>query len=276
MKPGGSGQFAAEYRTVRNRWISAWGRVSFSEQAQPERFIGVMLDVTERKRLTEAVEASRQEIRALAAQLLKAQEEERTRVSRELHDQICQQLASLAMEMGGLASEDLPEGAKLRLRTLQARVVKASAETRHIAYELHPSVLEDLGVAASLQSLCDEFSNRLSIPIKFKHNVERSAVPREVAACLYRVAQESLNNIAKHAKAKHISASLTSSNGKVTLSIADDGAGFELDRIRGRGTLGLIGMEERARLVDGKLSIESKPGHGTRIALEIPLSQESV
>ena len=119
-------------------------------------------DVTERRYLEQAMQSHAQEVQALAASILTVQEEERRRVSRELHDQICQQLASLAFEIGGLVA-DLPpaEDTKQRLKALQARAVKASEETRHIAYELHPLVLDDLGLVASLKALCNEFSNKL-------------------------------------------------------------------------------------------------------------------
>jgi PAS domain S-box-containing protein len=282
MRPESRGQYATEYRTIgihdgKERWISAWGRVLFDRLGQPERFIGVMLDITDKKRLEKAVEASRNEIRALAASLLTAQEEDRRRVSRELHDQICQQLASLAIDMGGLAADPPPpEDAQSRLKALQARVVKASEETRHIAHELHPSVLDDLGVVASLQSLCKEFSERVGIPVEFTNVALPGAVPREVASCLYRVAQESLQNIAKHASAKHVSVALTLQKGTEVLTIADDGTGFDPEAVQGRGGLGLIGMEERARLVNGNLSIAAQPGHGTRIALQVPLPAGSL
>jgi PAS domain S-box-containing protein len=282
MRPESHGQYATEYRTIgindgKERWISAWGRVLFDRLGQPERFIGVMLDITDKKRLEKAVEASRNEIRALAASLLTAQEEDRRRVSRELHDQICQQLASLAIDMGGLAADPPPpEDAQSRLKALQARVVKASEETRHIAHELHPSVLDDLGVVASLQSLCKEFSERVGIPVEFTNVALPGSVPREVASCLYRVAQESLQNIAKHASAKHVSVALTLQKGTEVLTIADDGTGFDQEAVKGRGGLGLIGMEERARLVNGKLSIAAQPGHGTRIAIEVPLPASSL
>ena len=236
-------------------------------------------DVTERKRLERIAETNRQEIRALSASLLTAQEEERRRVSRELHDQICQQLASLAFDIGGLVADPPgPEDARVRLKALQARVVKASDETRHIAYQLHPSMLDDLGVVASLRSLCKEFSERApDIELTFTGDaVPGTSVPREVTSCVYRIAQESLQNIAKHAHAKHVSVVFTLQGRAITLTIADDGAGFDLEAIRGRGGSGLIGMEERARLVNGKLTIASRPGHGARIALEVPLDVASV
>ena len=200
MRPESRSQYAAEYRTIgindgKERWISAWGRVLFDRLGQPERFLGVMLDISEKKRLEEAAEASRKEIRAFAASLLTAQEEDRRRVSRELHDQICQQLASLAIDIGELVANPPPaEDAQSRLKALQARVVKASEETRHIAYQLHPSVLDDLGLVASLRALCKEFSERESIAVEFDSGVLPGSIPREIVSCFYRIAQESLQN----------------------------------------------------------------------------------
>jgi PAS domain S-box-containing protein len=283
MRLESHGQYATEYRTIgindgKERWISAWGRVLFDRLGQPERFIGVMLDITDKKRLEKAVEASRNEIRALAASLLTAQEEERRRVSRELHDQVCQQLASLAIDIGGLAADRVAEDAQhsLKLKALQARIVKASEETRHIAHELHPSVLDDLGLVVSLRGLCKEFSERAKdIALEFTDIALPGSIPREVASCLYRVAQEGLQNIAKHANAKHVSVALTLQKGTVVLTIADDGVGFDPEAVKGRGGLGWIGMEERARMVNGKLSIAAPPSHGTRIALEVPLHASS-
>lgn len=152
-------------------------------------------------------------------------------------------------------------------------MVRASEETRHIAYELHPSVLDDLGLEASLRALCKEFSvGAAKVKLKFTDGAPPVSMPRAVASCLYRVAQESLHNITKHAEAKHVSVALTFKKGTVALSIADDGVGFVQAGVAGRGGLGLIGMEERARLVNGKLSIATRPGHGARIALEVPLA----
>ena len=143
---------------------------------------------------------------------------------------------------------------------------------RHIAYELHPSILDDLGLVASLRSLCKEFSARSKdTKLEFSGATLPASLPREVASCLYRIAQESLHNITKHANAKRVSVALGFRKGTVKLTIADDGAGFDPAAVKGRGGLGLIGMEERARLVKGKLSIAAQPGHGTRITIEVPL-----
>jgi signal transduction histidine kinase len=149
-------------------------------------------------------------------------------------------------------------------------VAKASEDARHIAYQLHPSVLDDLGLVVSLQAVCEEFSKREGISVKFTSARLPDALPREAASCLYRVSQEALSNIARHSHAKHVSVALAAEKDGVVLSIEDDGAGFDPQRAKGRGGLGLVSMEERARLVDGKLTIGSKPGKGTRIALRIP------
>ncbi len=244
--------------------------LSAIETAQGKLAIAFVSDISERRRLEATAQANAKEVRALAASLLTAQEEERRRVSRELHDQICQQLASLAIDMGGLATDpNWPGELQKQLKTLQARVVKASDDTRHLAYALHPSVLDDLGLVASLQELGQEFSRDCRIPVKFTHDPLPSRLPREIASCLFRVAQESLQNVKKHAQAKRVRIALNMRKGKLVLHIIDDGIGFHAGTAKGRGGLGLIGMEERVRLVNGHLHVTAQPGGGTKVALEI-------
>jgi PAS domain S-box-containing protein len=232
-------------------------------------------DITERKRLEKATETHGAELRALAARLLTVAEEERRRVSRELHDNLVQQLASLAFDVGGLVAELPPRNrARIRLQALQARVVKVSEEARHIAYELHPSVVDDLGLAISLKALCEEFAREQDIIVEFKQDSLARPIPQEVASGLYRIAQESLRNIANHAHAKHVTVQLVRREQVVRLSIEDDGVGFDPTAVKGKGGLGLVGNEERARLLGARCSLASKPGHGTRIALTVPLLQK--
>ena len=234
--------------------------------------VAFIADITQRRQLERAAQAHAEQVQALAARLLTAQEEERRRVSRELHDQICQQLASLAIEISGMAADPpSPDKAQGVLRDLQTRVIQASEATRHIAYELHPSVLDDLGLVASLRALCKKFGEHEGVRVQFSSGVLPSEIPRETASCLYRVVQESLQNIARHAGAKKASVSLSVKKNAVALTITDDGTGFDLEEAKGRGGLGLIGMEERTRLAKGKLSITARKGHGTRILVEVPL-----
>ncbi len=248
--------------------------LSVIETAERKLGVGFISDITQRVQLEQAAQARAQEVQALAASLLTVQEDERRRVSRELHDRICQQLAALAIDIGAFAAAP-PPGVKGReqLKTLQARVVKASEETRHIAYELHSSVLEDLGLSASLRDLCRQFSEQAKdTKVKFTDDALPGPVPRAVGSCIYRVARESLQNIAQHARARNVSVALKGEKEGVVLTIIDDGVGFEPEAVKGRGGLGLIGMEERARLVKGRLTIVSRPGKGVRVELRVPLN----
>jgi signal transduction histidine kinase len=235
-----------------------------SERMQTERSL----------RVSEAtLEANRQELRGLTAQLLRVQEEERQRVSRELHDDVNQRLAMLTVDVETLERR-LPAGSDAvgrGLRSIQDRLAELSDDVRHLAYEYHPSILDDLGLAVALQRLVDEFALRAGIRASFKHGNGSAPLPQTVASCLYRVAQESLGNIVRHAKASHVEVVLSQEQGGVRLSVRDDGRGFSSDEPRERSHgLGLISMKERVRLVNGTLSIESQTGRGTRLEVWVP------
>ncbi len=232
-----------------------------------------MTDITEHHRLEKLSETYRAEIRALAAQLMTAQEEERRRVSRELHDSLCQKLAYLAFDVENLAvALPSPAETRKRLRELRERAVKVSEEARNIAYELHPSVLDDLGLVVSLKALFDEFAKAEKIRVKFTAGKLPDSVPQKIASGLYRIAQESLQNVAKHAKAKLLTVALDVRDHSMMLSLQDNGVGFAPLAVKGKGGLGLVSIRERARIMGGDLSIESKPGDGARIAVRVPLS----
>lgn len=234
--------------------------------------VAFMTDITERKRLEKLSEAYRAEIRALAAQLIAAQEEERRRVSRELHDSLCQQLVSLALEVESLAvALPSPAVTRTRLRMLGQRAVKMSEEARHIAYALHPAVLDDLGLVVSLRALCEEFSKTEKIKVDFIAGQLPDLLPQKVASGLYRIAQEGLQNVAKHARAKRLSISLGVSKENLVLSLEDNGVGFSPEAVKGKGGLGLVSIGERARIIGGALSIDAKPGDGARISVRVPL-----
>jgi PAS domain S-box-containing protein len=250
--------------------------LSAIETAMGKLAVAFVADITVRKQLEQTAQAQAKKVRELAAGLLTAQEDERRKVSRELHDRTSQDLASLAMDLGVLADDPLLASGQSRIRALQARAVQASADARNLAYELHPSILDDLGLAASLRDLCQRFSSRAKDVFLRSTGIALTIpVPREVASCIYRVAQESLQNIYKHARATRVSVALALRKGAVVLTIADNGAGFDPQAAKGRRGLGLIGMEERAHLVNGTLSITSSPGHGTRMVLNVPLPPAS-
>ena len=146
-----------------------------------------------------------------------------------------------------------------------------SNDVRRIAYQLHPSILDDLGLTAALRSYVDELSKQDGIAVKFSARDIPETLPPTAALTLYRVAQEALLNVVKHAGTHQAAVVLTYHDGTVQLTVRDKGAGFDRERVRGNGSLGLVSMEERARLVNGQLQIRSRPGEGTRVEVTIPL-----
>jgi signal transduction histidine kinase len=235
--------------------------------------VAFITDVTERQRLEATAREHARQIQALSASLLTSQEDERRRLARELHDGLCQHLAFLSIQVGALAGKSEAGDIRKELKILQARAGAAADMARHLAHQLHPSSLDDLGLVISLQSLCEEFSTENNIPVRFaSRNVPRS-VSRETASCFYRITEQSLRNVIQHSGAAHVSVDLSSSAGVVILSVEDDGTGFDPEKVRGRGSLGLTGMQERARLLSGTLCIASRPGRGTRIKVEVPFRE---
>ncbi len=235
-------------------------------------------DVTERKRTQAALknyqtelERSHRELHVLAGRLFGAQEEERRRISRELHDDLNQRLALLTLDIEAL-SQKVPRSRRAtseRLRTGRDRVVELSDDVHGLAYQLHPSILDDLGLAAALRSHIADVTRREGIAIELSEDGLTRPIPADVASCLYRVAQEALRNVVKHAQPASVTVHLDSSSDGVTMAIDDSGVGFNPRGTPRRG-LGLVGMEERVRLVGGQFSLTSRPGEGTRVTVWVP------
>jgi PAS domain S-box-containing protein len=230
-------------------------------------------------RATDAgLERNREALRALTARLLQAQDEERRRVSRELHDDLCQRLAVLILEIETL-ERNLPLSHLQileQLRSFRERVSDLSDEARHLAYRLHPSVLEDLGLAAAMRSFIKDFAAREGIQVRLvRRNLPRP-LPLETASCLYRVMQESLRNAAKHARTRRISVTLTGSARSIRLSVKDWGMGFDPESLKSKHNgLGIVGMEERVRQARGTFCLWSGPGKGTQVVVRLPLPEEA-
>ncbi|MBI1791836.1 MAG: PAS domain S-box protein [Acidobacteria bacterium] len=229
--------------------------------------MGMVEDITERRQM-------REELRALTQRLLAAQDDERRSLSRELHDGLSQSLAMLAEDVEALLAE--PPGAqqvKDRLLSFQQRVDSMAGEVRRMAHRLHPSILDHLGLEPALRSYCAEWARREGVELKFTARNLPEKLPLDVASCLYRVVQESLHNISRHAQSGKASVAVVGGGGAMRLVVKDYGVGFEPDAIRG-ARLGLISMRERVRHVNGVFNIESRPGHGAVIEARIPLVEE--
>ena len=232
----------------------------------------LVAEVSERMQTERSLESSRQALQKLTLQLLRVQEEERRRISRDLHDDINQRLALLAMDIEAVgrqlssSSDDVGRA----IQEIQDRVVELSDVVRHLAYQLHPSILDDLGLPIALQRLVDDFTARSRIRGSFGHRDVPAAVPQEIASCLYRVAQESLSNVARHASASQVDVELTRSQSELIVTITDNGVGFDSEQsLNGSHGLGLIGMKERVALVHGELLVSSAVGKGTRVQVAV-------
>ena len=226
-----------------------------------------------RKQLKQARDAQLQ----LSGLLINAQEMERSRLASELHDDFSQRLALLALELEN-ASEALPDSSAATKRKLHELLNSASelgADLHTVSRRLHPSTLESLGLVPGLKALCEEFTSRQGIEIVFSSKNIPRAVPPNVALCLFRVAQEGLQNLRKYSGASQGKVDLRKAGDRVFLSVSDNGRGFDAKEMRNRLGLGIRSMGERARLVGGKFEIQSEPGKGTRIDVCVPLQPEN-
>jgi two-component system sensor histidine kinase UhpB len=221
----------------------------------------------------EELQAEQQQMREMTHQVIRAQEEERRRISRELHDDTAQVLFAQLLQVAALKSLDEPKVDTIA-GELETSTVHAIEGVRRLALELRPPALDDLGLEAALNELCHRFRSQNDCTIDLHVSGLRNRLATDVELVLYRIAQEALTNIGKHAKAKSVYLDLVRKNGSITLTIRDDGVGFEEGRFTasdgvGLG-LGLFGMEERAELIGGTLRIRSAPQNGTVVRCDIP------
>ena len=236
---------------------------------------------TEQQRLTSEVEVktqalgrSQDELRALAVSLFNSQEEERRRIARELHDDVSQRLAALEIDSDQAEQSLSAEGAVSResLQRIRARLAKLSQDVREMSHRLHPSIIEDLGLKPALQALTDEFGRRENMIATFSAQDAPDHIPLDVATVLYRIAQEALRNVSKHAGQTHARVSLRGTPDGLQLLVADFGNGFDPE---GRKAgLGFVSMEERARQIGATLHVNSAPGEGTRVTVNVPFSTQ--
>jgi two-component system, NarL family, sensor histidine kinase UhpB len=265
-----------------HRRLIAWSNTTLvSDHGNVDYVIRTGIDVTEREKAQAQARDSnaaslqyQSELQGLTARLLVIQEAGNKELARELHDDLSQELAALGMEVSTLLQPSVssPESLPEHVRALSARINRLAQDVHAMSRRLHPAILDELGLEAALREECGSFSAHLGIPAQFESEGVPAPLPEDVSLCLYRVAQESLRNIAKHARATSVRVVLICGKGGLTLRIEDTGDGFDLKEVKGKGGLGLISMEERVRLVGGKLNIETQPGKGTIVEVFVPLT----
>jgi signal transduction histidine kinase len=214
---------------------------------------------------------SRTELEALSAQLVDAQETERRSISRELHDEVGQSLGALLVEVGRLGASVAPDNRQVQDHVARIKSVAENTvhTVRNIALLLRPSMLDDLGLIPALEWQGREVSRRSEMEVEIQSAKVSENIPDEYKVCIYRLAQEALNNAVRHSAARNARVRVEQTNSKILLQVSDDGRGFDPKRVRG---LGILGMEERVRRLGGNLTIDSKPGDGTTLNAEFPLT----
>jgi signal transduction histidine kinase len=221
-------------------------------------------DITRRKQMEEALSD-------MSRKLIESQEQERARIGRELHDDINQRLAMLSLELEQL--QENPSEIQPRVKELRRQMAEVSNDVQALSHDLHSTKLEYLGVVAGMKSWCKEFAERQKMEIDFRSDVS-SVLPLAVGLSLFRVLQEALNNAIKHSGVKRIDMQLREDSGEIHLVISDLGRGFDVEAASQSKGLGLTSMRERVRLVNGTISIESKPMGGTTIHVRVPFRSE--
>ena len=255
------------------RTVSCISEVSLGEEGLPTRMFGACQDITDVKKNEAKLVQAQEDLRALTARLVELQESGMKELARELHDDLSQNLAALGREIETLLPPSAQPSRSLseQAHEVWRRVTKLARDVHSMSQRLHPAILDDLGLKAALTEQCWAFSERTGIPVQFESAGESTRPAADVSLCFYRVAQEGLHNIAKHAGATSVHLTLSSSEEKCTLRIEDNGQGFDPSEAKGKNALGLISMRERARLVNGNFTIRSEYGKGTMLEVSVAL-----
>ena len=264
-------QYQTKKRYLNKDGKTGWARLTVSALRQGtgrlQSCVAMVEDITQQ-------ELAEQSLRQLTGRLIRAQEEERSRIARELHDDLNQRLGLLAFELGQL-HDSLSEGdheLMERLDRVRQDTDDISEDVHRLSHNLHSSILENLGLVPAVRNLCMEFSEQHGIKVEFEEGKVPSGLSSEVALCLFRIVQECLRNVARHSRARLARVWLDGDRSEIRLIVEDDGVGFDLEARQGKPGLGLISIRERLRLVSGNICIRSSPSTGTRIEARAPLA----
>jgi PAS domain S-box-containing protein len=261
--------FQIEYRVRRHdgefRWVIDTGAPRSKADGSFAGYIGSAVDITERRLAEEALST-------VSQRLIDAQEEERSRLARELHDDISQRLGVLSLRLSELAQASRTSGDELNrlVSVTREEVVNLVKDVHNLSHRLHPPRLQLLGLAAAADALCEEFSNPKTMEVSFEAEGIPKKLPPRISLCLYRVLQEALQNAAKHSGARHVHVSLKAEADRIELTVHDSGDGFDPDDAARTRGLGLTSMNERIKGVHGQLVVDSDPQSGTKIRARVP------
>lgn len=254
-------------------WTESKVTVPRSPEGRPMAFIGIVRDISERKSTEEVLKHSESQLRLLSQRIIEVQEEERSRIARELHDQLGQELVALKIELVSLV-ERLAGVPPLRdrARSMLDLVESLDATSHRIAVSLRPEILDELGLVRAIQWYAEDFERRSGISCPVEAPLDEPLIGRQTATCAYRIVQEALTNVLKHSGASQARIRITASDNIVSVSVSDNGVGMDFKRLPDAPSLGLLGMRERATLAGGKISIRRNRGRGLRVVATLPMN----
>jgi PAS domain S-box-containing protein len=264
--------YDVEYRTRRPdgsiRWVHALGKGYYDEHGKPLRMVGVVFDVTER------LEANQERLK-LAGRLIKAQEEERSRLARELHDDFAQRLALVSASTTRIS--EMVKDAAVRERVLEVlkTLREIGTDLQLLSHRLHSSKLEMLGLSTTVTSFCRDFSREHGIQIDVGCTDIPKSIPFEITLCLFRIVQEGLHNVVKHSRASRVEIRLNGGLDEICVTLRDNGVGFDLSKKVTSDGIGIQSMKERTLILDGTFQLQSAPMQGTQIEVKLPLKRRS-
>lgn len=266
--------FSQEYRLRRSDGVYRWMFDVASPRVNGDGsfggFIGSAIDTTDQK-------LAQQALAKVSGQLIEAQEQERSRIARDLHDDICQRLALLSMEIeqANRATNGSVAATKPNLAIIQKHCAEIATDVQTLSHQLHSATLDCLGVVAAIRAFCGELSRQHQVSVEFTERNVPEHLPRDISLCLFRIAQEALHNALKYSETHQFSVALGATEEEVQLVVRDAGAGFDVEEAKKHRGLGMVSMQERVNLVHGRFSVESKPGQGTRIFAAVPFVAEN-
>jgi len=248
------------------RWVFARGETQRDTQGRIVQLYGTVQDITERK-------AAEEMVRDMSGRLITAHEEERSRIARELHDNLSQRMALLQISVQQFeqGETELSSMARQKLNNITEIASEISSEIHDLSHRLHPAKLNTIGLVPSLTSFCREFSKGHQLRVYFSHDHIPNQIPENVTLCLFRIVQEALQNVVKHSGSPEVNVELSGRDNRIELSVSDSGVGFDPESKNGKEGLGLLSMSERLRSISGDLTVESEPARGARIRVRIPL-----